>query len=94
MGEIDHSDAQRSVLFIVRAHCRSQFWAGPETRVQILAERFRIPDVVIVRGGKPQGRIITPPPEAAVEVLSPDDRAIDIERKIAGFLDFGTQSVG
>lgn len=42
VGEIDHSDAQGSVLFFVRAHYRSQFWAGPETRVQILPERFRI----------------------------------------------------
>ena len=58
--------------------------------MQILAARFRIPDVVIVRGGKPQGRIIAARPEAALEALSPDDRAIDIERKIACFLDFGT----
>ncbi len=34
-----------------------------------LGEISRVPDVVVVRGGRPNGRIITSPPEIAVEVL-------------------------
>jgi Uma2 family endonuclease len=92
VGEIAHGDAQGSVYFFVRAKC-PQFWAGPEIRVQVRPERFRIPDVVIVRGGKPSGRVVTSPPEVAVEVLSPDDRAVDIQAKIDDFLDFGAACV-
>ena len=92
VGEIAHGDAQGSVYFFVRVNC-PRFWAGPEIRVQIRPDRFRVPDVVIMRGGKPAGRIITMPPAVAVEGLSPDDRALDIEARIADFLEFGVECV-
>ena len=92
VGEIDHGDAQGRIYLYVMTEC-PQFWAGPEIRVQVRPERFRVPDVVIVRGGKPKGRIITAPPEVAVEVLSPDDRAVDIQSKIDDFLEFGAACV-
>src|SRR5258706_3001485 len=85
VGEISHGDAQgRTYAFILLN--RSGFWAGVEIRVQIRPDRFRVPDVVVVRGGRPQGRIITSPPEVAVEVLSPEDRAADVQAKIDDFL--------
>ena len=92
VGEIDHGDAQGSVCSFVRANC-PKFWSGPSIRVQVGAERFRVPDVVIMRGGKPAGRIITAPPEVAVEVLSPDDREAETNARIADFLAFGAQCV-
>jgi len=58
-----------------------------------MGERFRVPDVVIVRGGRPAGRIITSTPEIAVEVLSPDDRAADVQGKIDDYLQFGIPAV-
>lgn len=81
VGEISHSDAQSAVNAYAR-HQIQGFWSGVEVRVQIKADRYRIPDVTVVRGGKPSGRIITAPPEVVVEVLSPDDRAVDIMDKI------------
>ncbi len=92
VGEISHSDAQTAVAAFVRAQLRG-FWAGVEVRVQVKANRFRVPDVTIVRGGKPEGRIITQPPEIAVEVLSPDDRAADIQERIDDYLSFGVPCV-
>jgi Uma2 family endonuclease len=49
--------------------------------------------VTIVAGSKPQGKIIRTPPHVAVEVLSPDDRAGDLEEKIADYLAFGVPYV-
>lgn len=92
VGEISHSDAQTALAVFVRTQTRG-FWAGVEVRVQVRAERFRVPDVSIVRGGRPSGRIITAPPEVAVEVLSPDDRAVDIQDKIDDYLAFGVPCV-
>jgi Uma2 family endonuclease len=92
VGEISHGDAQGSVYFFVRTNC-PEFWAGVEIRVQVRPERFRVPDVAIVREGKPEGRIITSPPEIAVEVMSPEDRPGDLEDKIADYLAFGVDSV-
>ncbi len=92
VGEISHSDAQSAVNAYARYQIQG-FWSGVEVRVQIKADRFRIPDVTVVRGGKPTGRIITAPPEVVVEVLSPDDRAVDIIDKIDDYLAFGIPCV-
>ncbi len=91
-GEIAHSDAQgRAYAYVLARH--PGYWAGVEVRVQVRANRFRIPDVSIVRGGKPSGRIIAVPPEVAVEVLSPDDRANEVQEKIDDYLSFGIPCV-
>ena len=92
VGEISHGEAQTALGAYVRYKIRG-FWTVVEVRVQIKPDRFRIPDVTIVRGGKPSGRIITAPPEVAVEVLSPDDRAADIQEKIDDYLAFGVPCV-
>jgi Uma2 family endonuclease len=92
VGEISHSDAQSALNAYVRYEV-SGFWSGVEVRVQVKAERFRIPDVTIVRGGKPAGRNITGPPEITVEILSPDDRAAEIQDKIDDYLAFGVPCV-
>lgn len=92
VGEIGHSDAQgRIYLWVVTR--QKGFWAGVEVRVQVRPERFRVPDVTIVRGGKPSGRVITTPPEVLVEVLSPDDRAGEIQDRIDDYLAFGIPCV-
>ena len=92
VGEISHSDAQGRTYAFVLFNKRG-FWSGVEVRTQIRPDRFRIPDVVICRGGRPPGRIITAPPEVAVEVLSPEDRAADIQEKIDEYLRFGVSAV-
>ena len=92
VGEVNHSEAQSALIVYARTQIRG-FWSGVEVRVQVKAERFRIPDVTIVRGAKPSERNITSPPEVAVEVLSPDDRAADIQDKIDDYLAFGVPCV-
>jgi len=57
-------------------------------RMQVKAGRFRVPDVVIVRGAKPVGRVITAPLEVVVEVLSLEDRAAAIQKRIDDYLAF------
>jgi Uma2 family endonuclease len=92
VGEISHSDAQgRAYLFVLTQ--TQGFWAGVEVRVQVTPTRFRIPDVTIVRGAKPDGRVITVPPEVAIEVLSPEDRAAGIQSRIDDYLAFGIPCV-
>jgi Uma2 family endonuclease len=92
VGEISHGDAQGRTYAFVLLNA-SGFWPGVEIRVQVRADRYRVPDVTIVRGRRPAGRIIVTPPEIAVEVLSPDDRAADIQEKIEDYLQFGVLAV-
>ena len=61
VGEVDHSDAQSSSLLFLRSNYPDN-WVGVEVRVQVREDRYRVPDVTFVRGGKPRQRIITSPP--------------------------------
>jgi Uma2 family endonuclease len=92
VGEISHGDAQGRTYAWVLINGRG-FWAGVEIRVQVRPDRYRVPDVIVVRGGRPSGRIITSPPDVAVEVLSPKDRAADVQDKIDDYLQFGIPAV-
>lgn len=91
-GEIGHGDAQGRTYAFVLGNPKG-FWPGVSVSVQVSPERFRIPDVVIMRGGRPEGRIIRSAPEVAVEVLSPEDRASDVQDKVDDYLSFGVQAV-
>ena len=90
--EISHGDAQGRAYAFVLPNSRG-YCAGVEIRVQVRPNRFRVSDVVVVRGGCRLGRIITAPPEVAVEVLSPEDRASDLQDKIDDYIDFGVACV-
>jgi Uma2 family endonuclease len=51
--------------------------------------RFRVPDVTCVLGPQPEGNILYEPPFLVIEVLSPDDRAEEVQEKIDDYLAFG-----
>lgn len=92
MGEVDHSDVQSNALFYLKSHYR-KLWAGVEVRVQVKATRFRVPDVAVMEGGKPKSPVVKMPPFLVIEVLSPDDRAIDLESKLDDYFAFGVKYV-
>jgi len=92
VGEIGHSDLQTSIAFYLRTHYHN-IWCGVEVRVQVRPTRFRVPDVTVVLGPKPAGRIIVTPPLLVVEVLSADDRAAELQEKIDDYLAFGIPCV-
>src|SRR5579871_1938067 len=92
LGEVDHSHTQSSVVFYLRVHFPN-FWSGVAVRVQVKARRIRVPDVCLIRGGKPTRRIITTPPFLVVEVLSPEDRMSEMQERINDYLEFGVPFV-
>lgn len=65
----------------------------PEQRVQITATRFRVLDITVVLGPRPEGGIITRPPFLCIEVLSPEDRYPRVLERVTDFLEFGVQYV-
>jgi Uma2 family endonuclease len=88
VGEIPHSDLQTRISGYLLVHY-PQFWRGVEVRVQVSARRFRVPDVTLIAGPMPGTRIVKAPPFIVVEILSPDDRAGDLEEKVEDYLAFG-----
>ena len=88
VGEIDHASLQSRIVVYLAAHYPN-FWAAVAVRVQVRSNCIRVPDVTLVAGPQPAGRIITAPPHLVVEVLSPDDRAAAVQEKIDDYLAFG-----
>ncbi len=63
--------------------------AVSEVRHRVSAERIRVPDVAIFAGPRPEGRVPTIPPLAAIEILSPDDRIMQLLDKLREYDSLG-----
>jgi Uma2 family endonuclease len=90
VGEIDHSEVQGRIYawFLSRAR-ELGLYPLIEVRTQVSPTRYRLPDVTVIRGAAPTGRVITEPPFLVVEVLSSEDRASRMEEKIDDYIRFG-----
>ena len=94
LGEFDHGALQDELLGIFRDHRAAwQVRAIPELRVQVSAQRFRVPDLTILRLDHPREQIIQTPPVLCVEILSPEDRFGRMDQKIANYFSMGVQAV-
>jgi Uma2 family endonuclease len=94
LGEYDHATLQDALLGNFRTH-REQWHvkARPELRVQVAAQRFRVPDVTVLRRDHPAEQIITTAPLLCIEILSPDDRFGRMDQKITDYLQMGINAV-
>ena len=94
LGELDHSTVQGELYHWLRSRRKELgIWVYLEQRVQVKPTRFRVPDICVVAGPKPQRPIITVPPFLCIEILSKDDRAGDTQDKIDDCLSFGVACV-
>lgn len=94
VGEIDHSEVQGRIYawFLSRAH-ELGLYPLIEVRTQVSPTRYRLPDVTLVAGSAPSGRVITSAPFLVIEVLSPEDRASRMEEKIDDYIRFGVRFI-
>jgi Uma2 family endonuclease len=63
-----------------------------EQRIRTTPARYRVPDLCLTQGEPPED-IFTEPPFLCVEILSPDDTAIEVWAKIREYLAFGVAYV-
>src|SRR5437868_13484053 len=89
----EHAAMQGFLIEELRAIGRRLgFFAVPEQRVQTRPDRFRVPDLCVVTA-KPEGelgrRIVISPPYLCVEILSPEDTAVETMEKVREYLQFG-----
>jgi Uma2 family endonuclease len=94
LGEKEHSILQRylTVLFAIK---RAEWGVEvfPELRTQTKARNFRVPDVLVIRGGEQFERYVTRPPLIAIEILSPEDSLHAMQEKAAEYRDFGVENI-
>lgn len=94
VGEKNHAETQ--YWLIIHFHQGARKWnirALPEVRLQVLPERFRVPDIAVFRLPVPDEQVFTHPPFLCIEILSPEDRMSRMQAKIADYLAFGVEYV-
>ncbi len=94
MGQFDHSSWQRAVQkwFLLRED-EWNILVLPEQRVQVSSTRYRVPDVLLFNRKEPEEQILTHPPIAVFEVLSPEDRVPRMVIKLHDYERMGIRNV-
>ncbi|MGD0628687.1 MAG: Uma2 family endonuclease [Terracidiphilus sp.] len=94
MGEFDHSSWQHAIeLWFAQ---RAKEWAirvRPELRIQVSRGNFRVPDVTVLDRNLPVEQVITHPPIAVFEVLSPEDTVTRIMAKLDDYERMGIRTI-
>ncbi len=90
-GEYEHGQLQRVLLAIFNEHMKDwNIRVAPETRLQVKADRFRIPDLMILsRAEAKPKRIVRTAPLLCIEILSPEDTFLRIQKRTADYLEMG-----
>ena len=94
MGEFDHASWQAAILKWFWRHDKE--WGVQvlqELRVQVATTRFRVPDVTVLDRSQPKEQIITHPPLAVFEVLSPEDSLQRLKRRLEDYRVMGIAEI-
>ena len=94
VGEYDHGYLQALLTHLFMKH-QEDWGVRPLTdvRVQVRPNRFRVPDVTVLRAGTPREQILTHPPLLVIEILSPEDRLSRMTERTDEYLDFGIENI-
>jgi Uma2 family endonuclease len=94
MGEYDHADWQGAIVYWFRQHAEEwNLRVQPELRVKVASATYRVPDVAVLSRTNPREQIVTHPPIAVFEVLSPEDRIPRMMRKLADYEAMGIPQI-
>jgi Uma2 family endonuclease len=94
MGEQSHARIQIFLGYLFRLHARDWNMRGlTEQRVQVMPNRFRIPDLCVIPLADPLVEILYAPPILCIEILSREDRMSDIQERVEDYLAMGVPTV-
>ena len=94
MGEFDHNSWQEALLAWFRMHWKD--WglrARPEQRTRVSPTRIRVPDVAVMDMNLPVEQVLTVPPVAVFEIMSPEDRFTRVLEKLADYETMGIRKI-
>ena len=93
-GEYDHSLWRGAILRGFSEHEKEwNIRALPPLRIRVAAKTFRVPDVTLLDRGQPTEQIITRPPLAVFEILSPQDSLPCLKRKLEDYRIMGIPEI-
>jgi Uma2 family endonuclease len=94
VGTWHHSKLQAALAaYFFRRRKAWNLHVGTEARVRARAGKYMIPDLYIVDGPEPTGPVLQTPPLLWIEILSPEDRPLRVNRKIQAVLESGAPYV-
>ena len=64
-----------------------------EQRARVRPGKYKLPDLCVVAGPRPETPVFETPPLVAIEILSPEDRPLRVDQTIAEWLEFGVAYV-
>lgn len=93
-GTYDHADWQQAIQsWFFRHGDELKIRVFPELRVQVSSTRFRVPDVTVLDRAQPVEQIVTHPPLAVFEILSPEETVKRLIRKLADYAAMGIPQI-
>jgi Uma2 family endonuclease len=94
MGEWDHSSWQHAIELWFAQHAKEwNIRVRPELRVQVSPGNFRVPDVTVLDRDREIEQVITQPPIAVFEVLSPEDTLSRMMAKLGDYEQMGIKTI-
>jgi Uma2 family endonuclease len=94
VGERGHCKLQKLLMFYL---CHKEaLWnidAYQEIRIRLRPGLYRIPDIAIFPGPEITEAVPTSPPLVWIEILSPEDRHLRVNRKVRELLEYGVRYV-
>ncbi len=94
VGEYDHSTWQTILAaFFIAKGMAWGIRARTELRVQVASESFRVPDVTLLSRVAPREQVVTYPPLAVFEILSPEDSMTKMLEKLAEYEAMGIAAI-
>ena len=94
LGEHDHAAVQAALILWFGQH--QDEWnieVLPEQRIRISPTKFRVPDICLVSLNEPVEQILTRPPLACIEILSPEDTLRRMQERINDYRDLGVANI-
>jgi Uma2 family endonuclease len=94
VGEQPHAHVQSIIAGIFREN-RKTWGVRPltEQRIQVAPQRFRIPDICVVRNTDPKDSVIGFAPLVCVEVLSKDDSLGELQERVNDYAGMGVKDI-
>jgi len=94
VGEHDHAAVQAAlILWFGQRQNEWHIEVLPEQRIRISSTRYRVPDICLVSLDEPVEQILTKPPLACIEILSPEDTLRRMQDRVDDYRDFGVPNI-
>ena len=94
LGEYDHAAVQAFLTSWFFQHRHEwMLQVLPEIRIRAAEKRVRIADVCLMSRSQPVEQVLTRPPLAVIEILSPEDRISRYNERLTDYRQMGIQNV-